>query len=182
MFRVRPTVLAAVAYVALAGVADACIGPPPPIQLPGESDEAYKIRTQAVYRALGDEGRRRFQVTLYDKSNRIRLAMVEHSSAVDAMGSPGRQVVVEPVATFKGEEQPIPVTLTDLYWTSCGMAGGGPATAAQRGEFIILFEGDLFEGRATDRYGIKMEDLREPRLLEAVNAFALAARERAEVR
>ncbi|QDP20223.1 hypothetical protein [Sphingomonas xanthus] len=159
------------ASLVLSQAADACIPPPPPIRLPDESPEAFKVRSTALLDALSDEERRSYQAALYDRSDRIFLGVVANSEAIDAAGTPGHRVTVRPIASLKGGHPTEPLVLADRYLTSCGKAGGGSATSARTGDYVLVLEGDLFR-QGPQGFGFQLNDLREPRLLAGLETIA----------
>jgi len=170
----------AAAMTASAG--NACIGPPPPIELPGESAKAHESRRAAVFSAIADEDRRRFQTTLFDKAVSVTLGLVLRSRPAETRDGVGREVEVRPVAALKGAEASGPIVLANRYLTSCGWAGGGSATASAVGEYVIVFEGNLFADSLAEPYGIHINEARDPRLLDALNNAAVSLRDSSSVK
>jgi hypothetical protein len=62
----------------------------------------------------------------------------------------------------------------DKYMTTCGPAGGGSATLAKQGDYVLLFERANPDG-PTGHHGILLQELREPRFSAVVHATRRAA-------
>ena len=172
--------LTAAALLATASPAMACIGPAPTIRLSGESEAAFLARGQAFAAAERDEDRRAFQVRLFDKASRVSLARVTASTKLPGVLSdglsPGFRVEVQPVALFKGPAlNGRPVALQDAGMSTCGRYGGGTATAAAPGSYILLFEDANPQG-PTGHHGIFLHEVLEPRVLERFSAVVQQAR------
>lgn len=157
----------------------ACVPPPPPLQLSGESRQAYADRSKAFVEALSNEDQRARQVRLYGAASRVSLARVINSTPLPGTlddGQPRRRVDVQPVAAFKG---PAPsgraIRLEDAGMTTCGRYGGGSATAAKPGDYVLLFEG-VDTGGLSRNLGLLLNELREPRILERFNEVIQQAR------
>lgn len=168
------------ALLALASPANACIPPAPTIRLSGESEAAFLARSQAFAAAEMDEDRRAVQVRLYDQASRVSLARVTASTQLpDVLSdglSPGFRVEVQPVAVFKGPAlDGRPFALQDAGMSTCGRYGGGSATAAKPGSYILLFENANPQG-PTGHQGLLLAELREPRVLERFSAVVRQAR------
>lgn len=157
----------------------ACVPPPPPVQFPDETREAYSARATIVHADTLDEDRRSLQERLFDQASSVVLARVISSTPVpiDGWGMPvtGHRIEAEPLHTLKGEPLSGTLTLADRSISSCGLAGGGPATSQKAGAKIIIFRNGFLEGEIGN-FGIPLTDAREPRLMKALNQAALALR------
>ena len=148
----------------------ACIPPPPVSQLPGESEKAYKERHKAAALAEDDEMRRGYQIALFEKASRVSIARVESTETIQLADGEGRKVTVTPMKALKGDASGDRVLLADRILTTCGWAGGGSAPRGGPGDYVILFEGDLFRSGA-ERFGLLAREARDPRLLQALFDF-----------
>jgi hypothetical protein len=178
--------LTAAALLVTASPATACIGPAPTIRLSGESDEEYKRRGAAFARAEDDEMRRALQSALFDRATRVSLAQVTSATTVPGVLSDGlspiRRVEAVPLALFKGTAlNGRPIAVQDKTMTTCGPAGGGTATMAKPGDYVLLFEGAKPDG-PTGHHGILLEELREPRILARFSEVVQGARRAAPAR
>ena len=149
-----------------------CIPPPPVSQLPGESAEAYKLRHKAAALAEDDEMHRQYQIALFEKATRVAIARIESTEPVKLAVGEGRSVVVSPMKALKGDPSGDRVLLADKTLTTCGWAGGGSAPRGAPGDYIILFEGDLFRGGG-DKFGLLAREARDPKLLQALFDFGI---------
>ena len=161
------------------GAALACIPPAPPIRLSDESEGDYLERRNAFNQAVLYGERRAAQERLYDQASRVSLARVIKSDRLLLMladGSPARRIGVQPVAVFKGT--PVKgetAILEDAGMTSCGRYGGGNATVAEPGDYVVLFE-DANPSGPTGHYGLLLTELVDPRILSRFNAVVREAR------
>ena len=119
----------------------ACVPPPPIVQLPGESIQAYHERVDAAFAAELFEQRRVVQSNLLAQANAVFIGVVADSREIDVSAVKGHEVSVRPVYAIKGDLPKQPVTLRDTVFTDCGMSGGGSATSAQAGDYVIVFAG-----------------------------------------
>lgn len=166
--------------VGMTGPALACIGPAPTIQLSGEAEAAFRARSQAFSQAERDEDRRAAQTRLYDTASRVSLARVLTSERLPGVLSggisQGSRVEVQPMAYFKGSaSKPGRVVLQDAGMTTCGPYGGGTATSAAPGSYVLLFEDVSPEG-PTGHFGLLLTELREPRVLDRFSEVVQKAR------
>ncbi len=170
---------ARLALLALAAPAPAaaCIFPPPPPRLPHESQPLYDARLKSTASAQGDEERRNFQIALRTQSAGSFIGIVERRTAIRMEAKlPGFAVVVRPLKTLSGAAPTSAIELRDQRLTSCGVEGGGTATRAVVGEYVIVFRDMSFGGQPPrQNYGLRAQELRDTTLIDALTTFALAA-------
>jgi hypothetical protein len=166
---------------ALSTAANACIPPAPLVPLPAETATLFQARSINYHQALNDEERRAFQIGLSERSQSYFLGVVTASQALDLQdGVKGRMVSVRPLKNLRGALPDTRFTLRDRGLTSCGLFGGGSATRAVAGEYVIVFRAVAFSGlQGTADYGLRAQDARAPYLLAALNEFALEQRDSA---
>ena len=164
-------VLAAVA--ALPAPAVACPPPLLPPQLPGETDKAYQDRSSEMLGAQTYEGRRSSQIAYGEHAKATFLGVVTDSHEIDLDGgTKGHEVTVRPVRAIKGELPSSPAILRDGYITECGNVGGGTATGAAAGDYVIVFQGvDTGWTPSTGNYGILASEARDPFLVKSLFDF-----------
>lgn len=119
----------------------ACAPPPPIVQLPGESAQAYHERIDAAFAAELFEERRSMQSNLLSQSSATFIGVVADSREIPVGAVKGHEVAVRPVYGIKGDLPKSATTLRDTVFTTCGMSGGGSATSAQPGDYVIVFAG-----------------------------------------
>jgi hypothetical protein len=166
-------------FALLATEAQACTPPPPPLQLRGEPDRDFVARASAFNEARRDEDGRRQQVGWFDAATTVSLARITSAHRLPQVLSDGlsltRRVEAVPLATFKGDILPgRTVAMQDVVATTCGIFGGGTATAAQPGDYVVTFENVQPDG--TGHVGLLLRDLREPRILERFDEVVQRAR------
>lgn len=153
----------------------ACSPAPPFVQLPGESKEAYKARSDAGSWATEFENDRRMQEDFLSHASRITIGLIENVEPLQlpAAGVEGHKVVVRVKKTLKGDSAPELIRLADRSVTSCGFYGGGTATQGSVGDYVVVFQGlDSSQG-ATDPYGLRASDVRHAKLLDAFRDYGL---------
>jgi hypothetical protein len=148
----------------------ACPPPLAPPRLPGEPDKAYEERSSANIGAQTAEGQRAYQVQLGEQAERIFIGTVQASREIDlADGSKGHEVDVRPVRALKGVLPKKAATLRDGAVTECGNLGGGSATGAAPGDYVIVFEGvDTGFVPNTGKVGIFVSEARDPLLIKSL--------------
>jgi hypothetical protein len=161
--------------------ARACIPPAPLTPLPAEAEALFQARTKTYFQAIGDEERRTFQIGLGQRAKSYFLGVVTASQGVDlGRGTAGRMVSVRPLKALRGALPEAPFTLRDTAMTSCGPVGGGPATTALLGEYVVVFRDvSLGGGVGIEDFGLRAQDARAPFLLGALNDFAREQRDSA---
>jgi hypothetical protein len=159
--------------------AKACIPPPPPLALNGESDSAYRGRARAFQDAELDEDRRRVQVVWFDAASSVSLAritrVIELTRVLDHGMSPAARAEAVRLGSFKGDAPTgVTVAMEDVVATTCGIHGGGTAPRASVGDYVVVFENVQPQG--TGHVGMMLRDLREPRVIKAINGVVQRAR------
>ena len=164
--------------VSLTTAAPACTFAPPPVRLPGESDDAYSARSKATFEFNRAEDARSLQSKLFEESDGIYLARVATSApvAIEGWGMPveGRRITAEVLHTVKGEQPDRTMTMADQSMSSCGLGGGGPATSEKPGALILVFANVSFVGGRN--FGLPVASIREARLMAALNEAGMALR------
>jgi hypothetical protein len=152
----------------------ACDNYPDLPPLPGEPAEANRARNDRLYESLSVIGHYEAQKDAFKKAARIYLARVLQRESLSP-GTPLFSIRVEPVHEIKGKAPPPGARLSDVGYNSCGRWGGGEATNALAGEWVIVFEG-LPKGERNPQgvYSIRADDALISGLLEQVEKFSLA--------
>jgi hypothetical protein len=171
-------ILLATVICAAAWPAFACIPPPPPPRFPDETDKAYQERVDASVSAQNDEERRSYQIRLLEQAKAVFIGVASDSREIDlGGGSTGHEVTIRAAGALKGALPDQPILLRDVLSTDCGYVGGGSATFAKAGDYVIVFQGidDGMQG-GTGNVGIFASEARTPDLLKALVDFANRSR------
>jgi hypothetical protein len=163
---------------AVASPTFACIPPPPPPRFPDETDKAYQERVDASVSAQNDEERRSYQIRLLEEAKAVFIGVASDSREIDlGGGSSGHEVTIRAAGALKGALPDQPAVLRDVLSTDCGYVGGGSATFAKAGDYVIVFQGidDGLQG-GTGNVGIFASEARAPDLLKALVDFANRSR------
>jgi hypothetical protein len=169
----RSSLIVALFLAAVPNPALACVLPPPPLPLPGESPDAYRIRSKAVLESEERDLQLNFQAKLMDSAKRVSIGVIIDRGPSPAF-SLGRRISARPLKVIKGTPSTEPVVLEDRSMTDCGPIGGGSAPSAGAiGDYVIVFEGPaLSDGEPSS--GMLVSEARDPRLLDALAHFPIA--------
>lgn len=153
----------------------ACVPPPPLVLLPGESPKAFRERDEARLLAETTEQRRLVQSNLLEQSKAAFVGVVTQSHDFPIDRVKGHEVTVRPLQAIKGALPDQPVILRDSTFTDCGMAGGGSATSAQPGDYVIVFAGLAPNQLQGPNLGIMAKESQLPELLGALAHYGLVS-------
>lgn len=169
-----PFLVLAAAAVFIPATAAACIYPPPVPPKAGETGDQYSARVKSELDQFLREAARKLEKSYFDEALRVYLARVVRNEEIGVNGTPfARRSVLKPVRTVKGLLPGHSIVIRDRELTSCGLGGDGPATFANVGHTVVVFDGVRNEGMGfrSRRYAILAESAQEPRLLEALHSW-----------
>jgi hypothetical protein len=146
-------------------------------QLPGESQQAYQQRQDAAFAAETSEERRLTQTALLADSRSVFVGVVTQTQPIDVGGVKGHQVTVRPLQSIKGDLPAQPAVVRDVVFTDCGMGGGGSATSAAPGDYVIVFAGLSPNDMRGTNVGIVAKEAQLPDLIGALAHYALVSRQ-----
>jgi len=166
----------AAAGALMASAASACLPPEPMPRLPNESDQAYDARNGELTSVEDAEGRRFHQVSLYEQAKAVFIGVVTDSKEITLADSgSGHEVTVRPAFPIKGELPEQPAIIRDKMNSDCGYLGGGSATSAVVGTYVLLFQGvPEYEG-VTGNVGFFAGEARVPEIIKAFRSFKAPA-------
>ena len=144
--------------------ATACILPAPIAPLPHESQQAFHERQKASLAAIEYDSRRSAQIGFLDQSTAVFIGTIATSRDISVDVAKGHEVAIRPLSPIKGSLPDQSVRLRDTVFTGCGLSGGGSATSAQPGDYVIVFE--------PQNVGIEAKDAVLPDLLTALAIYA----------
>ncbi len=160
--------------ILIAAPAAACIGPAPPLRLPGETDAAFQLRSESVFIAQEDEQRREWQSNMHDRAERVFIAIVTSTREVTSAGESRRTMTVRPVHALKGVLPAAPVDVRDMRSLSC-QAVVGVRRTGERGDYVILFDGLRWgEAKLEPTMEVAAHEARDPRLIRALFDWGVA--------
>ena len=143
------------------------------VKLPGESQHAFQERSRAVYAAQNYETQRLVQSELLNQSKAVIVGVVTASRLIPVDAMKGHEITVRPLEAVKGDLPPQPVIVRDTVWSDCGMSGGGPATSAEPGDYVIVFGGLPAETPRGENWAILAKEAVLADLYNAVAHYAL---------
>jgi hypothetical protein len=152
--------------------AAACLYPPPDPQEAGETDAQYSARKKLMLDRYLLENARKAETSSFDEAKSVYLARVIRSEEIVVDGSPfARHALLKPLQSIKGFLPKRRISIKDRELTSCGLGGDGPATFANVGQVVIVFDGVRNEGMhyRSRLYATLAESAQDPRLLNAWN-------------
>lgn len=156
-----------------AAPAQACLFPPPPVKLAGESDEDWRKRTTAALEAELQANLKLGEANDYREASTIYLGRIVSSEEISTDGSKyGRRVVVRALAALKGKLPTESKVLQTRTLTSCGFEGGGRAVWGSVGSLAIIFDGLPpygFKNETTD--SVLAKDVQHEPLVAAVRTW-----------
>ncbi len=156
----------------MATAASACLPPEPMPRLPKESDEAFEARNKELTSAEDAEGARSAQMTLFAEANSVSIGVVKDSKEITLADlSTGYEATVGPLFPIKGDMPRQAVTIRDNMHTDCGNFGGGSATSAAVGSYVLLFQGVPDYKAATGSVGYYPGEARVPEIIKAFRHF-----------
>ena len=159
--------------VACASPSFACDNYPDLPTLPGETTEANKARNDRLYKSLSIIRDHEIQNAAFKGATRIYLARVLKRE-VGTLEAPLFVIQVEPAHDIKGKAPARGRKLSDVGYDSCERWGGGEATNALVGDWVIVFEGLPKKKRNPHGvYSILASDVLILDLVEQVEKFSL---------
>lgn len=167
----RTTVALAAAFSAAPGLA--CIFPAPMAKLPGESQQAFEERGRALSAAENYETQRLTQTNLLAEARTVFVGVVTATRWIPVDAVKGHEITVRPLEAIKGDLPGQPLTVRDTVFTDCGIAGGGSATSAEPGDYVIIFAELPTAPLRGDNVGILAKEAVLPDLYGALAHYAL---------
>ena len=117
---------------------------------------------------------------MLDQAKAVFVGTVSQSRQIPipwVKGVNGHEVAVRPLQAIKAALPSQLVTVRDIAFTDCAtMTGGGSATTANQGDYVIVFAGlptNAFQGA---NVGILAKEAQLPELLAALSKFGLSNR------
>lgn len=159
--------------VACAAPTFACDNYPDLPTLPGETAEANKERNDRLWESLSIIRAYEVQKAVLKEATRVYLSRVLQREELSP-DAPLFAIQVEPVHAIKGKAPAQVRRLSDVGYNSCERWGGGEATNAVVGEWVIVFEGlPKKEHNPQGVYSIFARDALIWDLVEEVEKFSL---------
>ena len=143
------------------------------VKLPGESQHAFEERSRAVYAAQNYETQRLVQSELLNQSKAVIVGVVTASRLIPVDSVKGGEITVRPLEAIKGNLPGQPLTVRDTVFTDCGVGGGGSATNAEPGDYVIVFAGLPTDPPRGENWAILAKEAVLPDLYNAVAHYAL---------
>lgn len=159
--------------VACAAPSFACDNYPDLPTLPGETKEANRERNDRLWESLSVIRDYEVQKTALKEATRVYLARVLQREALSPQ-APLFAVEVERVHDIKGRASAQRRRLSDVAYNNCERWGGGEATNAFAGDWVIVFEGlPKTERNPNGVYSVFARDALIWDLVEEIEEFSL---------
>ncbi len=166
--------------------ARACVPMPMPPMLPGESQDAYKVRIDALFRQQAEDQQRARQADAVSEADLIFVGRTTdwYPPIRIPRARPGRPLPPVPLPRF---EFPMPSYFKPVAWfrgapstdlfalrgenTSCGPMGFGDTMPATKGDLFVFFahKGPLTQSTMID--AIAVDAITDPMLLDFVAPY-----------